>query len=102
MKFKIHVPTTDYGFIEAEYDTIEEALAEHDRIINIIKEKDGLSVSEWKRVRMTMLKTAEFDPNLLESLSKAQRFWINESKKTLRDIKREEEPETRGSAAQEY
>ena len=49
-KFKIHVASGDFCFIEAEYDTIEEALAEHDRIINMVKEKDGLSASEWKRV----------------------------------------------------
>jgi len=86
-KFRIHVASGDYCFIEAEYETIDEALAEHDSIINMIKEKDGLSASDWKTIRNVMLNTGEFDPNLSEELSKAQRFWINETKKGLRDIK---------------
>ena len=90
MKYKIHIASGDYCFIEAEYESLEEALAEHDSILNMVKDKDGLSVSEWKKVRGTMLNTGEFDPNLLEFLSKAQRFWVNQTKLALRDIKKEE------------
>ena len=85
--YKVHIPTMEYGFIEVSCETIEEALAEHDTIQNMVKEKDGLSASEWKKVRMTMLNTSECDPNIIEQMSKAQRYWINETKKTLRDIK---------------
>ena len=80
----------EYGFIEAEFETAEEALATQDSIQNMVKEKNGLNASDWKKVRLTMLNTGEFDPNLSEQLSKAQRYWVNETKKTLRDIKHEE------------
>lgn len=88
-KFKIHIATGDYCFLEADFETIDEALAEHDRIISMIKDKDGLPVREWTKIRRIMLTSGEFDPNISEQLSKAQRYWINEVKKTLRDIEKE-------------
>jgi len=86
---KVHIPTMEYGFIEAEYETLEEALAAQDNVQNMVKEKNGLPVREWTQVRKTMLNTGEFDPNLSESLSKAQRYWVNQTKLALRDIKKE-------------
>lgn len=54
--------------------------------------QEGLKASEWKRVRMTMFTTGECDPNLLDSMSREQRYFINEVKKTFRDFNREERP----------
>ena len=97
MKSKIHIATKEYCFIELEYEDDYESIEHftslvetHDRLALLINDKDGLDASAWKKVRMTMLNTSEFDPNLSEQLSKAQRYWVNETKKTLRDIKGEE------------
>ena len=88
--YKVHIATGDYCFIEAEFETAEEALVAQDYIQNMAKEKDGLNASEWKKVRMTMLNTGECDPNISEELSKSQRYWLNETKQTYRNIKGEE------------
>lgn len=89
-KFKIHVPTKEYAFIEVECEgTIDEAIAMHDEIANKAIDKSSLTTSEWKEARKTMLLKGEFDPNDGESLSKSQQYFINQAKLAFRDIKGE-------------
>lgn len=54
-----------------------------------------LTQREWKRVRMRMLQTGEFDPNIGHQLSKEQKFFINQCKLTLRDLLEDEETNKR-------
>lgn len=92
-EYELHVPVEQYGFIKKtiegddrqaikEYVSLGKAYAE--------RENPGLDDREWKRVRTHMLKTSEFDPNLGEQLNDYQKYFINEAKKTLRDIGKEE------------
>ena len=97
MKSKIHIATKEYCFIEVEHEVpsnneeLEAIIDVHDKLALLINDKEGLSASAWKKVRTTMLNTGEFDPNLSEELSKAQRYWINQTKLGLRDIKNNNE-----------
>ena len=50
----------------------------------------GLSNSEFKKVKIHMLYTGEFDPNLWDRLSERQKFWVNQTKKTLRDLEHDD------------
>lgn len=46
----------------------------------------GLDARQWKHVKMIMLTTGTFDFNLFESLNTYQRYWVNETKKSYRDL----------------
>lgn len=92
MKAIQRIPTTQYGYIELEleYETSEEAVLDHDRLQSMYMGGAGLNVHEWKKVRETMLSVGECDPNIMDKMNKAQRWWINEAKLALRALKAEE------------
>lgn len=48
----------------------------------------GLDARQFNEVKRHMLTTGEFDPELWDSLNPMQQFWVNETKKTLRDLSR--------------
>ena len=55
----------------------------------------GLSNSEFKKVKIHMLYTGEFNPNLWNELSERQKFWVNQTKLALRELQRENETNER-------
>lgn len=83
----------EYGFIEVEYEPDQiltkkqrdDLIYIHDSVKLAVNDKEGLNTIDWAQARNKMLETGEFDPNL--ELSKAQRFWVNETKNALRAIK---------------
>ena len=91
MKATIRIPTNQYAFIEVEMegDAID-IVAEHDRLINLCENKEGLNSREWAAVRDKYIMHNEIDADSFAALSKAQRFVINEIKKTFKQIKRKE------------
>jgi hypothetical protein len=86
MKAIHRIPTTQFGYveIEEEYDCAEDAIADHNRLVKCYHDGEGLPAREWTKVRATMLNTGECDPDLMERMSHAQRWWVNETKKALR------------------
>ena len=92
MKAIQRIPTTQYGYIELEleYDTAEDAMLDHNRLQAMYVGGPGLDVHEWKKVREHMLNTGECDPNIMDKMNKAQRWWVNETKLALRALKAEE------------
>ena len=86
MNITQRVPTAQYAYIEfsAEYDSVEEAMQDHKRIVKLFDDSGELTHREWVAIRNTMLATGEFDPNELERLSAAQKWWVNETKLALR------------------
>lgn len=46
----------------------------------------GVDVRTFKQIKIRMLTTGEFDPNVWNELSDFQKFWVNETKKTYRDL----------------
>jgi hypothetical protein len=99
MKFKIHVPTKQYAFIEAEVEgTAVDAVNMHksiDYLLGLEPEEfkavpNGLSTKEYAQVRKHLLLTNEFDPNLEAEASYAQLRAIKDFNNTLRAIKDEQ------------
>lgn len=92
MRATIRIPSEQYAFIEVEVEaTPNEIVALHDDLIRQVQERDGLGTREWAQARNRMLKTGEFDPNIV--LNERQRYWVNETKNALRAIQREEKAE---------
>lgn len=80
------IPTAQYAYIEfkKEYETVEEAMSDHKRIVNLYGKEGDLTHKEWVAIRNNMLVTGEFDPNLSERLSASQKWFVNELKLALR------------------
>jgi len=82
MKYKIHVPTKEYAFIEVELEgTAEEAIEEHDKIAYLAKDKEGLNSLQWAKARDHYAKTGDIDPVDWEACSRAQRYILGQFKK---------------------
>ena len=88
MKCIQRIPTDQYAYIELEleYKDAEEAFIDHERLLKLHEGGVGLDASTWKKTRIEMLNTGECNPELTELMNKAQRYWVNETKKTLRDL----------------
>jgi hypothetical protein len=85
------IPTESYAYIELnlEYDSAEEAFLDHERLLKLHEGGVGLQPREWTRVRKDMLQKGECDPELLEKMNKAQRWFINELKLGIRSLTKE-------------
>jgi hypothetical protein len=83
------IATQQYCYVELEmeYDSAQEAIADHTRLVKLYEDGEGLPAKEWAQARNQFLVTGEFDVNLYERMSKAQRFVINEMKLALRACK---------------
>lgn len=88
---KQRIPTTQFGFIELdmEYESAQEAIDDHTVLFKMYQYGTGLPATEWTKCRKHMLTTGECDPEQIDRMNKAQRFFINECKKTLRDINKD-------------
>lgn len=82
------IPTENYAYLELniEYETVEEAFIDHQRLLKLHSAGAGLDARTWKKVREKMLTDGTFDPNLSEQLNHAQRWYINELKLSLRAL----------------
>lgn len=91
IKVTQRVPTAQYAYIEfeMEYPSPEDAFVDHLRLLKMYEGGVGLSASEWKRCREHMFRTGECDPELIEKMSHAQRYFINQAKLTLRAVTKE-------------
>ena len=89
MKAIQRIPTTQYGYIELEmeYTTAEEAFIDHERLLKLHEGGVGLDAREWKKCRENMLRSGECDPELMQQMNNAQKWWINEAKLGLRGLK---------------
>lgn len=86
MQINQRIPTSQFAYIEftENYDSIEDAMADHKRVLKLFEDNSGLSTNDWAKVRNTMLVTGQCDPNLLEEMNASQRWFVNELKKALR------------------
>lgn len=91
MKYTFHLKTADYSYIGGEMEgTAQEVVAAYLELQAAWGGGPGLSDREWCKLRDAYLATEQMDgdPGELEQLSKAQRWWVNETKKALKNIKR--------------
>jgi hypothetical protein len=85
------IPTESYAYIELnlEYDSAEEAFIDHNRLLKLHVGGTGLPPREWTKVRKDMLSKGECDPNLIEQMNNAQKWFINELKLGIRALTKE-------------
>lgn len=86
MKITHRIPTTQYGYIELEEEVSnpQEAVDNHKQYCKLYEEKGGLSVNDWAKVRNNMLITGECNPDTIQEMNTAQRWFVNELKNALR------------------
>lgn len=89
MKFKAHVPTEEYGFIEVEADTFDEVMDGYRKTKIEFSDQEGLNQNEWARVRNHLYHQGVIEPEDYERLSKIQRHVINQMKLASRSSQRD-------------
>lgn len=85
----IRIPTIEYGYIEFPFQgTPEEAIAEHNRIINLYNGGFGLEPKEFNKALDEILKTGKLTngADLYPKMSKEQQNVLQELKKALKRI----------------
>ena len=89
MKVTVRIPTTQYGYIEAEqeYESVEEALQDYDRLVAVYTGGDGLSQKEWVQERNSYINEGKIDVEQFERMDKRQTDIINEIKLARRSNK---------------
>ena len=92
IKVTQRIPTNQYAYVEVEleYETVEEAFIDHERLLKLHESGVGLDARAWKKVREHMLTTGEVDPNDAHLMNNAQKWWVNECKLGLRALSAQE------------
>ena len=90
-KIQIRIPTVQYGYFEIEFEgTPEEAIEEHNRLINKYANStkgEGLGSKEWNSALDRFLIENKIDPNIWEKMNSEEKIIINEIKKSFNKIK---------------
>ena len=86
MKYKIHLPTEQYGFIEAETEDRDEAMTEYRRIKKILngKQSVGLDDKTWRSVLDRYLKDGKMEADKYSEMNTDQVLVIQEIKKSIK------------------
>jgi len=88
---KQRIPTVNYAYLELEieYDTVEDAFIDHNRLLKLHEGGVGLQPRQWTQVRKTMIQKGECDPADIEQMNQSQRWFINELKLGMRSLTKE-------------
>lgn len=90
MKYKIHVPTVEYGFIEAEVEgDNEDAVEEHNDLLESYRGGLGLSRDEFNACLDRYLKEGTGETDVYLRMNKEQQNVIQELKKAFKRINKE-------------
>jgi hypothetical protein len=87
MRYEIHVPVEEYGYIAAvDIANAEEAVLAYREIKNTYEDIPGLSKEEWNYLIDNYLEEGKLsgDPGRLHDLSKLQQWFVNEIKKSIK------------------
>ncbi len=90
--YKIHVPVEEYGFVEGEFETQEEAFLAYEEVkILWANHKEGLNQTEWARFRDSyIMGDGTMNPDMQEQLercNKWQKLVINQIKLAIKNNK---------------
>ena len=87
-KYKIHIPTEQYGFIEIDCDNLVEAKLEYDNAKKIFdgEKVEGMNQLEWAKFRKKFLSENTYSSEEYEQLSPIQRWWVKELQNTFKQI----------------
>lgn len=89
-KYKAHVPVEEYGYIEAEAETLEQIVNEYRDIKKATLKTGGMNIKAFSDFRKKVLTGEQIEPEEYESLSAIQKSWYNDTKNTLRALGAEE------------
>lgn len=84
MKYSLHVPVEQYGFIQVDdIPSRDEAILEYKRVAADFL-NEGLPTKDFQAILDDLIddQSIKGDPGCVESMSPAQRFVINEIKKS--------------------
>lgn len=88
MKHLLRVPTNEqYAYIEQEFEgTPEGAVEAYDALTRLVKVGTGLELKPWNDLVDSYLETGSMsgDPGDLENLNAAQKWFVNEVKKSIK------------------
>lgn len=84
MKYKAHIATEEYCFVEIEHDNRDELIQEYFAITGIFADKEGHNQKEWARVRNSYVNSGELSIEDMEGCNKSQRYFINEVKLVIK------------------
>jgi hypothetical protein len=91
MKYTIHVPVEQYGYIEGTYDTIPGAIEGYREISKAwkapVEPENGLNLKDWQKTLDNYLMTGRIDGEAYEKMSDKQKGLIGEVKRSLTRIK---------------
>lgn len=80
-KYKIHVPTEQFGFIEVETDELVDAKAEYENIKRSFEVTGGLDATTWRKVLDNYLNTGRMEAVDYGEMNSFQRGVVQEIKK---------------------
>lgn len=92
MKYKIHVPTVEYGFIESEVEgSMEDAVNEHNGLLVAYRGGFGLDTKEFNACLDRYLHDGTGETDVYLRMSKEQQSVIQEIKKAYKRIEAKEQ-----------
>ena len=84
MKYKIHLPTENFGFIEAETEDRDDALLEYQTLKRLYSDQTGLDDKTWRAVLDRYLRDGDMEADLYEEMNLHQKGIIQEIKKSIK------------------
>lgn len=88
MKYKAHIPTEQYGFMEVEADDLQEIVAEYARVQKAIGSHEGLNAKDWAQLRNRCFTNKEITMDDWETVQEKgdadQKKFINELKLAIK------------------
>ena len=88
MKYTIHVPSEQYGYVEAHLETLVEAKTEYDNIKKVFagEKVDGMSTLEFSKFCQKFLIENAYDNDDVDKLSPLQQWWLKTTQNALQRI----------------
>lgn len=86
---KVHIPTEQYGFIEAEVETPQEAKELSDEIKSAFRERNGqgLDTKTFNKVIERYLTDGTMEADMYAGMNKEQIDWVQVTKRAFARIK---------------
>lgn len=92
-KYTIHVPSEQYGYVEAHIDTLIEAKTEYDNIKKIFagEKVEGMSTLEFSKFCQKVLTENVYNNDDLDKLSPLQQWWLKITSNAIIRVKSKNE-----------
>lgn len=101
MKYTIHVPSEQYGYVEVHCDSLVEAKTEYDNVKKVFagEKIEGMSKLNFSKFAQRFLIENKYDLEEVEELSPLQKWWLHTTENALQSIKRNAEEGLRADSS---